>query len=118
MHIHECMDRSLPTCTPQDSLDTATVLLTESDLGAVAVVDPRGRLVGLVTPGDVSRTAARLERPLTAIPVARAMRRGVVSCYMAESVDTARRLMDDERVVRLPIVDDDLRPIGTLAASA
>ena len=117
MHIHECMERSLPTCTPQDSLDTATVLLTESEHGAIAVVVPRGRLVGLVTPHDVSRTAAWLERPLTPVPVARAMR-GVRSCYMAESVDTVRRLMDDEHVRLLPVVDADCRPIGTLAASA
>lgn len=57
MHIETLEKRSLTTCTPDETLDHVARLLCERDLEVVAIVDPPGILVGLVTSRDVSVTA-------------------------------------------------------------
>jgi CBS domain-containing protein len=53
--------------------------------------------------------------PLRGIPVSRAMAKQVFSCRPDESLDAAQRLMTVNRIRRLPVVDDEGRPLGVLS---
>ncbi|MEV8440282.1 CBS domain-containing protein [Actinosynnema sp. NPDC051121] len=53
--VAEIMTSEVFTCTPRDSVDSLTVLMTERRIRHVPVVDD-GRLVGIVSIGDVVKS--------------------------------------------------------------
>ncbi|ONI87174.1 histidine kinase [Saccharothrix sp. ALI-22-I] len=53
--VSEIMTSEVLTCTPRDSVDSLTVLMTERRIRHVPVVDD-GRLVGIVSIGDVVKS--------------------------------------------------------------
>ncbi|GAB2969809.1 CBS domain-containing protein [Actinosynnema sp. NPDC050801] len=53
--VSEIMTSEVFTCTPRDSVDSLTVLMTEQRIRHVPVVDD-GRLVGIVSIGDVVKS--------------------------------------------------------------
>jgi CBS domain-containing protein len=53
--VAEIMTSEVFTCTPNDSVDSLTVLMTERRIRHVPVVDG-GRLVGIVSIGDVVKS--------------------------------------------------------------
>jgi CBS domain-containing protein len=53
--VSDIMTSEVHTCTPRDSVDSLTVLMTEQRIRHVPVVDD-GRLVGIVSIGDVVKS--------------------------------------------------------------
>jgi CBS domain-containing protein len=49
----EIMNRDVPTVTPDDDARTAIDLLAKTDFGAVPVVDPDRKVVGIVSESDL-----------------------------------------------------------------
>ena len=95
-------------------------VITRSTLGGVNVVDAEGRLVGLVTDGDVRRTiqaAAADVGGLLARPLSGIMTSGPVTVTPPTFALDALRLMESHRprpIYLLPVVDDDGRAVGLL----
>lgn len=61
MRVHEAMSRSLQTCSPRDTIETAEDCMREHRIRRLPVVDS-GRLVGIVSLADVARTASSQPR--------------------------------------------------------
>lgn len=100
------------------SLRAVLESLDRSGFGAALVVDEDGRLRGLFTDGDVRR-AIIAGAPLdTAGLSALLMARGGTGTREPEVVSAtvttaaARALMERRGIRQLPVIDDDLRPIG------
>lgn len=53
--VADVMDPEAPTCRPDDTLETVATALHEGDNSRMAVVDDDGRLVGIVSRGDLVR---------------------------------------------------------------
>lgn len=53
--VRDIMTTDLATCTPQDNVDSLTVLMTERRIRHVPVIE-HGRLAGLVSIGDVVKS--------------------------------------------------------------
>ena len=115
MHVKELMQRPVVVCSIDDSLNEAARLMWEHDLGSVPVVDRDGRLAGIVTDRDICMAAYTQGRAPGAIPVTSAMTPNVLCCHIDDVVDTAEQLMREGQVRRLPVIDNDGRPIGMLA---
>jgi CBS domain-containing protein len=58
MRVAELMQTNLQTVRPDASIADATVLLADSHVTGVPVVDGRGRVLGLMTTTDVLNAAA------------------------------------------------------------
>ena len=54
-------------------------------------------------------------RAIGAIPVDTAMARQVLAVHENDSIDHAKALMSKHQVRRLPVLDDEARPVGMLA---
>jgi len=87
--------------------------MTRKRLGATAVVDQGGRLVGIVTDGDLRRAMERGEgrMPVTA---AELMTRAPKAVGRGELAATALALMERHAITQLLILDDGGRPDGIL----
>ncbi len=53
--VGDVMDADAPTCRPDDTLESVATILHEGNCSRLAVVDDDGRLVGIVSRGDLVR---------------------------------------------------------------
>lgn len=103
----------LPSVPLGSPLRDALLEISRQGLGFTCVVDERGILTGVYTDGDLRRTldqhgdlrALRVDDVMT-----RPGKRIKADVLAAEAV----RVMEDNRITALAVVDDDDRPIGAL----
>lgn len=100
----------LPLLGPEGTMRECVVLLAERR-GTVAVVDAAGRLVGVVTSGDLTRLMER-EEQFFAIPVSDVMTRDPKTAEPAQLAAAAVGVMERHGVMALPVVDDARRVVG------
>lgn len=101
-------------CVPLGSpLRDALLEITRQGLGFTCVVDERGRLAGVYTDGDLRRTLDQ-HRDLSRLRVDDVMtrpgKRIAPDLLAAEAV----RVMEDNRITALAVVDDQGHPVGAL----
>lgn len=115
MKAKEVMSQPVFTCGPGDSLGHAAHLMWENDIGAVPVVDPDGRLFGIVTDRDACMAAYTQGLPLHAIAVSTAMNNSPYFCGPEDSVEDVERIIHDHQVRRVPVVDAQRQVIGIVS---
>jgi CBS domain-containing protein len=115
MNVKDIMQRPVITANRSDTLNEAARCMWDHDLGSLPVVDDEGRLAGMITDRDVCMAAYTQGRSLAEIATASAMCSQVLACHVDDSVETAEQLMREGQVRRLPVVDNDGRPIGVVA---
>ncbi|MBI5496993.1 MAG: KpsF/GutQ family sugar-phosphate isomerase [Deltaproteobacteria bacterium] len=120
MRVGEVMRRGEENpCIPAGSpLREAVRVMTETPgrPGATHVVDADGRLLGLLTDGDLRRYLLRQTRgrPDLSLPVDRLMAHAPRTVQPGQLVEEALRVLADFKVDQVPVVDDAGRPVGLL----
>lgn len=107
------MERDVVTCGLSDSGRFISTKLTENNFGSLPVVDDDGFLVGLVSEFDLLKpllAEARLE-DLTAESL---MTRDVRFIREKTPVGEVIRLLDEEHLIRVPVVEND-KLVGIVA---
>ena len=102
--------RDLPLLPPTATMRQCTVLLAEKR-GTVAVVDDEGRLLGVVTSGDLTRLMEREEHFFT-IVVSEVMTRDPRTAEPDALAAAAVGVMERAGVMALPVVGEDGRVVG------
>jgi CBS domain-containing protein len=115
MQIAQLMTRDIQTCRETDTLDRAAKLMWDHDIGALAVLDDAGMVIGIVTDRDACMAAFMAGQPLHALPVSIAMNTHVVTCRPDDTVEVVARLMARHKIRRIPVVNDDQHPIGIVS---
>jgi CBS domain-containing protein len=92
-------------------------IAAQYDYNAFPVVTREGRLVGIVTKGDLLRVAcaASADAAVWLEPVARWMAHGVLALRPADTVRAAVEHMVDSGLRSLPVIDDDGRVVGIVS---
>lgn len=98
------------------SMQHAIVEMTAKGLGAVSVVDEEGRLVGLLTDGDLRRGLERHGASLLGLSIEEVMTRSPVTIAPERLAVEAVHLMEDRpsQISVLPVVDGAQRAVGLL----
>lgn len=115
MRVDQVMSKPAMTCLREGRLDDAVRIMWENDVGVVPAVDADGRLAGILTDRDACMAAFTNSKDPHGIPLAQVLTTAVVSCRPGDSLETAQQLMAARRVRRIPVVDEQLRPIGLLS---
>jgi CBS domain-containing protein len=115
MRIKEVMSHPAVSCRTDMTLDAVVRLMSEYNCGIVPVVDGDGRLAGVLTDRDVCLAALKQNQALNLIPVGEVMARQVFSCRADDVIESAERLMRDQRIHRVLVIDADRRPVGVLS---
>ncbi|WP_127477911.1 KpsF/GutQ family sugar-phosphate isomerase [Sulfurivermis fontis] len=103
MHTGE----SIPRVGAEASLRDALLEMTRKGLGMTAVVDERGRIIGIFTDGDLRRLLDHGEVSIAGMQVAQVMTRGCTTVRADLLAAEALRIMDEKRINALPVVDAD-----------
>jgi arabinose-5-phosphate isomerase len=111
LRVREVMvTEGIPTLPPTARMRECVVLLAEKR-GTVAIVDDRASLLGVVTSGDLTRLMEREENFL-AVPVADVMTRAPWTAHPDQLAAVAAGVMEQHRVMALPVLEDGGRVIG------
>ena len=102
----------LPTLTPDRPMRECVMLLAEKR-GTVAIIerDGTGKLVGVVTAGDLTRLMERTDRFLD-IPVGDVMTKTPKATTPEELAAAAVSLMERHGIMALPVLDGDKNVVG------
>jgi len=115
MNVEELMTKSVKTCGPEDSLESAARLMWENDCGCVPITDEQGHPLAMLTDRDICMAALTQGRTLGEIRVKRAMSGTLHAVDPREPLAKAERMMQEFQVRRLPVVDGEGRLQGLLS---
>jgi CBS domain-containing protein len=114
VNIRDVMTPDIDVVTPEDTLKTAAELLAELDLEALPVSE-NNRLVGVITSRDIAMRVAADGCNPKEVRVGHAMTGEMFYCFADESIADVAQKMAEWWVRRLPVVNHDKRPIGTVS---
>lgn len=124
MRVSELMSKNVETIEETSSCRDAVERMVRAKIRHLPVVDRLGRLVGVVTDRDLrhhlfeptvlSRVGSvSVDRLLAAVPVARVMSSPVVTVQADEPLETAARMMLEDKVGSIPVLEGD-RIVGII----
>jgi CBS domain-containing protein len=115
MHVSEIMHQGVTTAQIGDSLRRVASMMKKHDIGSLPVYKNE-RPVGFVTDRDiVIACVANGHSPDE--PVSLAMSRDVIFVYEDQDISIATKLMEQNQISRLLVVDKGERPVGMLSLS-
>lgn len=97
--------REVITISPNQSIKEAVDLLVNHNIGALVVVDPENKPVGIISERDVIQGAARDENVLS-LMVEALMTKEVITGMPQDDVAQVVATMTDKRFRHLPIVEE------------
>lgn len=89
-------------------------MMQKDDIGAVPVGED-DRLVGMITDRDIAVRVVAAGRDPDRTKVGEVMTKGIVYCRTSETVEDAIHLMDQRKIRRLPVLDENKRLVGMLS---
>jgi CBS domain-containing protein len=107
MKVRDIMSKPPQTCRLETTLGIASRRMKESGCGALAVLDHRGRVGGILTDRDLALAIGAADRQAAHVPASEAMTRHVHTCAPDEPVGDAIARMAAFKVRRLPVVTRD-----------
>jgi arabinose-5-phosphate isomerase len=104
----------VPRVGPDTSMKDVLFEMTRKRLGMTTVVDADGRLLGMISDGDLRRQMERHGYSLLDRTAAQCMTTGAVTVGRAQLATAALAILEERRITSLPVVDDARRVEGVL----
>ncbi len=113
MLVGERMSKPVITAHPEMPIQDALILMRQERIRRLPVVDQRGRLVGIVSEGDLlhaspsdatSLSIWELNYMLSKIMIEEIMTREVITVDEGTLIEEAARIMADKKIGGLPVV--------------
>lgn len=102
--VNEIMARGVVTITPEATIGDAIELLLARGVAGLPVVDPEGRLIGILT--EFALLALAYDSEITNQTVGEHMTQDVLTVDATDSVNKVADLCIVHRVRRLPVLDE------------
>jgi CBS domain-containing protein len=120
------MTKNVITADPTTTLPEAHQIMMENNIRRLPVVEKNGRLLGIVTLGDIrgaqpseatSLSVWEMNYLLAKLKLKEIMTRDPVTIEPDATIGEAARLMLENKVSGLPVVDSDHKVIGVITES-
>jgi CBS domain-containing protein len=92
---------------PTATVDTAIKTLAKHKIGALLVLGPDRRVVGILSERDIVRVMAEQGPNVLSQPLAQVMTRKVFTCGQNETVGTIMERMTNGRFRHVPVIEQD-----------
>jgi CBS domain-containing protein len=105
--VRELMTSEPACCTPDQTIREAAGLMRDADCGCIPVVEDNAsrRLVGVVTDRDIAVRAIATGKGADT-RISEVMSSGPRCCSPDDEVDTVEKIMTEQQVRRVPVVDE------------
>ncbi len=114
MKVKDMMHRGAEFVAPNATLQQIAKKMRDFDVGAIPVCD-KGKPVGIVTDRDIAIRALAEGKDPAKVEARAVMSRNVVFCRDSEEAEDALRIMEDNQVRRLPVLDEEHKLIGMVS---
>ncbi len=114
MKVNECMCHDVLWVNPNTSICECANLMAEHKIGCVPVCDDKQKVVGMITDRDILLRSVCCDKDTKTTPVSDIMSTDVCCCESNEHLGTAEKLMSENQIRRIPVVEND-RIVGILS---
>jgi CBS domain-containing protein len=114
MQLKDVMTRDVEVVHPNATLEEAAAKMDSLDIGPLPVCDGN-RLVGMVTDRDITVRATAAGKDPRTTQVREVMTDNVVYCFDDDDTNEAARLMEEQQIRRLVVLDRDKRLVGIVS---
>ena len=115
MTVSELYESGGTACSPATSLADAGHLMVRDGIDSLPVVDAERRVIGMVTDEAVARELLRSPDAAAEVSVGAILSERWALCRPQDRVRDALRLMGNQEIARLPVVDHGRRLKGILS---
>jgi len=114
MRVTELMTKLPSTCGPSTTVAQVAKAMVKCDCGAIPVIEA-GRVVGIITDRDIVIRAVAAEKCPLELTAGELMSRPVATLLSDASVESALKVLEQNKVRRAPVVDMSGRLVGILS---
>jgi CBS domain-containing protein len=114
MQLKDVMTRDVEVVHPHATLEEAAAKMDSLNIGPLPVCDGN-RLVGMVTDRDITVRATAAGKDPRTTQVREVMTDDVVYCFDDDDTNEAARLMEEQQIRRLVVLDRDKRLVGIVS---
>lgn len=114
MEISAAMHKQADWASADTPVSEVAKMMQKDDIGAVPV-GKDDKLIGMVTDRDIALRVVAAGRDPAKTTAEEIMTKGIVYCRTTETVEDAIHLMDQKKIRRLPVIDDNKRLVGMLS---
>lgn len=114
MKVKDCMCNNVTYITPNSTICDCAKLMKGEHVGCIPVCDTNENVVGVVTDRDVILRCVACGKDTTTTPVSEIMTSKVCCCGENDELNNVEKIMTENQIRRLPVVDDNNKIIGIL----
>ncbi|MHA1821447.1 MAG: CBS domain-containing protein [Promethearchaeota archaeon] len=108
----DIMLKEVVTCRPKEKLGAVDLKMIRAAIGGMPVINENKELVGIITQRDIM--LSRFTAQITSSNVEDIMTREVIVCNPETSLKEILKLMLENQIERLPVVDESNRLLGLI----
>ena len=115
--IRDIMTKNPATCLPDATLEFAAKLMVDHDCGEIPVIDNERDMkpIGVITDRDICKRSIALGKDPLQLKVSDCMTSPAVVTQVDASVEECCKLMEQNKIRRIPIVDHNGRCCGMVS---
>ncbi len=118
MKVKDIMTKNIISVDPGESVSEAAKRMKESNVGSVVVVDRKKNEVrGIVTDRKIVTSVIAESRDPAKEPVGNIVSKNIITCNEESDVHDVMKVMGQNKVRRLPVVNDRKELVGVLSVS-
>jgi CBS domain-containing protein len=117
MKVGKIMTKRVVCCTGADTVQSAARLMGLRNIGALPVIadEHSRRLIGIVTDRDLCCRVLALGKSPSAVTIHEVMTRNPFTVTEEAGLEKCEKLMQKNRIRRVPVVDEAGRCVGIVA---
>jgi CBS domain-containing protein len=113
LKVRDAMHSGVTWVEPDANLVELAQEMRDEDIGAIPIGE-NDRLVGMVTDRDIICKGVAIGGDISSMTARDVMTGPILYCRVEEDVEDAVRLMEANKIRRLPVIDENKRMVGML----
>ena len=114
MKVTEMMHKGAEYVAPNAKLQVIAKKMRDYDIGSIPVCDG-GKLIGILTDRDIAVRALANGKDVAKLEAKDVMSKDVIFCRDTEQAEDAIRIMEDNKIRRLPVLNEAKKLIGMVS---
>lgn len=114
MKIREMMHKGAEYVAPNAKLQVIAKKMRDYDIGSIPVCQG-GKLIGMVTDRDIAIRALANGKDASKLEAKDVMSEDVIFCNDDKQAEDAIRIMEDNMIRRLPVLDESKKLVGMVS---
>ena len=114
MKVKDMMHKGAEYVAPNAKIQVIAKKMRDYDVGAIPVCEG-GKTIGMVTDRDIAVRALANGKDLSKLEAKDVMSKNVIFCRDSEEAEDALRTMEDNKIRRLPVLNEAKKLVGMVS---